>query len=301
MSGIAHRPGSNEWEVVVFTLGDQAFAINVNKTREILRWMGCRPVPKTAPALVGITTVRGVALQLLDLRQFLGIVSSLAIEETKVMIVEFNDVRLGFLVDSVERIYRINANDLDATLAGKYLGPWVLYVMKRDKRNILLLDYEAIVQATAPSVAERFLDATKLSGFKERVGDTSKFSILVADDSPLLRKQIQDALEMGGFERVKFARDGMEAFELLLERREKFDLLITDIEMPRMDGLTLLGHVRKDPDTTGIPVILFSSIMAEDVVARAGNMKVSAHVLKPDIYRLVECVADIYNENTEQN
>ena len=105
MSGNTPRAAAdNRWEVVVFTLGKEAFAINVNKTREILRWMGCRPVPKTSPAFVGITTVRGVALPLVDLRLFLGIDSPVPLEQTKVMIVEFNDVRLGFLVDAVERI-----------------------------------------------------------------------------------------------------------------------------------------------------------------------------------------------------
>ncbi|GHS94170.1 histidine kinase [Synergistales bacterium] len=293
----SHR--ANEWEVVVFMLGDQAFAINVNKTREILRWMGYRPVPETAPALVGITTVRGQALQLLDLRLFLGINSPVPIEETKVMIVEFNDVRLGFLVDSVERIYRINANDLDATLAGKYLGRWVLYVMKKDSRNVLLLDYEAIVQATAPSVAERNLDAEKLTVFKNKINDSDKFSILLADDSPLLRKQIEDALAMGGFDRVKLVRDGMEAYEALVERREKFNLLVTDIEMPRMDGITLLERIRNDTEIKDLPVILFSSITTEDIMSRVGNTKASGYVMKPDIYKLVEKVYEVYNSKIE--
>ncbi|MDR1048745.1 MAG: response regulator, partial [Synergistaceae bacterium] len=243
-----------------------------------------------------VTTVRGQVLQLLDLRRFLGIASPVPLEETKVMIVEFNDVRLGFLVDSVERIYRINTNDFDASLSGRYLGPWVLYVMKKDKRNVLLLDYEAIVQTAAPSVAERALDANKLGVFKDRVGDAGRFYILVADDSPLLRKQIQDALKMSGFEQVKFAFDGMEAHKILIERLERCDLLITDIEMPRMDGFTLLNAIRKDENVKNLPVLLFSSLMSEDVMSRAGLMKVDGHVLKPDIYKLVERVSEIYEK-----
>lgn len=290
----ASLSADNKWEVVVFSLGKDAFAINVNKTREILRWTGCRPVPHTAPAFVGITTVRGMTLPLIDLRLFLGIDSPVPMEQTKVMIVEFNDVRLGFLVDSVERIHRVSADDLDASLSDTCAGPWVLYVMKRDSRNILLLDYEAIVQATAPSVAERMLDEGKLEALHSRVGNAQNFRILVADDSPLLRQQVRDVLTRAGFERVVPVRDGGEAYELLLEKGEAFDLLISDIEMPRMDGLSLMEALRKDPRTQSMPIILFSSIMVRDLLARAESLGADAHILKPDVYGLAESVVAVY-------
>lgn len=105
---------SKKWEVVVFTLGKDAFAINVNKTREILRWTGCRPVPTKTPAFVGITTLRDALLPLIDLRIFLGINSTVPMANTKVMVVEFNDIKLGFLVDGVERIRQVNAEGLDS-------------------------------------------------------------------------------------------------------------------------------------------------------------------------------------------
>ncbi|NLL37692.1 MAG: chemotaxis protein CheV [Fretibacterium sp.] len=292
-------PTDNKWEVVVFTLGNEAFAINVNKTREILRWTGCRPVPKTSPAFVGITTVRGVALPLVDLRLFLGIESPLPLEETKVMVVEFNDVRLGFLVDAVERIHSVSANDLDSSLTGICLGPWVLYVMKRDSRNILLLDYEAIVQATSPSVADQMLDENLLESYREKLeGDVSRFRILVADDSPLLRQQLQDVLARSGFEHVHCALDGVEAYELLMDEGQRFDLLITDIEMPRLDGLSLIELLRKEPRTQSLPVILYSSIMVQGLLNRADSLNTYAHILKPDVYQLVESVVRLYNETT---
>nr|MBP6333767.1 purine-binding chemotaxis protein CheW [Aminivibrio sp.] len=124
--------GTNEWQVVVFFLGDQTFAINVDKTREILRWPGCRTIPESHPSMIGITSVRGEVLPLLDLRKHLAIPGTADLEQSKVIIAEFNEIKLGFVVDAVERIYRINSEELDSTLTGTFLGEYVLYVIKRD-------------------------------------------------------------------------------------------------------------------------------------------------------------------------
>ncbi|MBQ7264206.1 MAG: chemotaxis protein CheV [Synergistaceae bacterium] len=295
--GGSHVAG-RKWEVVIFTLGSEVFAINVNKTREILRWGGCRPVPTTTPAFVGIVTVRGAILPLIDLRVFLGIQSSVPLEDTKVMIVEFNDIRLGFLVDSVERIRQVSADDLDSSKMHGVAGKWVLYVMKKDERNILLLDYEAIIQATAPAVAENMFDKSKLDVYQRQIGQVEGFHILVADDSPLLRQQMCDILEQTGFTSVYPVKDGAEAHELLLVKGEQFHLLISDIEMPLMGGIELVEALRSDPRTAKMPVILFSSIMVKDLLDRVGHLNVR-HVLKPDIYKLVEDVLDIY-QNRER-
>ncbi|HRX25918.1 MAG TPA: chemotaxis protein CheW, partial [Aminivibrio sp.] len=87
--------GTNEWQVVVFFLGDQTFAINVDKTREILRWPGCRTIPESHPSMIGITSVRGEVLPLLDLRKHLAIPGNTDLEQSKVIIAEFNEIKLG--------------------------------------------------------------------------------------------------------------------------------------------------------------------------------------------------------------
>ncbi len=286
---------SRKWEVVIFTLGKEAFAINVNKTREILRWTGCRPVPTTTPAFVGITTVRETTLPLIDLRIFLGIQSAVPMNQTKVMIVEFNDIKLGFLVDGVERIRQVNADDLDASKMRGVSLKWVLYIVRKDARNILLLDYEAIIQETAPAVAKHMFDQSKLNAFHKVIGHVEDFHILVADDSPLLRQQTCDVLKQSGFLSVYPVKDGAEARELLLGKSENFDLLVSDIEMPMLDGVSLVEALRQDKRTVDMPVILFSSIMVKDVLDRAEQLKI-IHVLKPDIYKLVEEVSKLYKE-----
>ena len=286
---------SRKWEVVVFTLGKDAFAINVNKTREILRWTGCRPIPTKTPAFVGITTLRDALLPLIDLRIFLGIHSPVPMNQTKVMVVEFNDIKLGFLVDGVERIRQVNAEDLDSSKMRGVSLKWVLYIIKRDERNILLLDYEAIIQETAPAVAEHMFDQNKLSSYQDQLGQVEDFHILVADDSPLLRQQTCDVLKQSGFLSIYPVKDGVEAKKLLLDQGENFDLLISDIEMPLLDGLSLVETLREDSRTSNMPVILFSSIMVKDLLDRAELLKI-VHVLKPDVYKLVESVMKIYKE-----
>lgn len=286
---------SRKWEVVVFTLGTDAFAINVNKTREILRWTGCRPVPTKTPAFIGITTLRDALIPLIDLRIFLGIKSPVPMSQTKVMVVEFNDIKLGFLVDAVERIRQVNAEDLDSSKMRGVSLKWVLYIIKRDERNILLLDYEAIIQETAPAVAEHMFDQTKLSAYHKEIGHVEDFHILVADDSPLLRQQTCDVLKQSGFSSIYPVKDGVEARKLLLDQGENFDLLVSDIEMPLLDGLSLVETLRQDSRTSDMPVILFSSIMVKDLLDRAESLKI-VHVLKPDVYKLVEAVMKIYHD-----
>ncbi len=292
--------GTNEWQVVVFFLGDQPFAINVDKTREILRWPGVRVIPDTADALIGITSVRGEILPLVDLRRFLGIKPVAEMEHSKVVIAEFNAVKLGFVVDAVERIYRINSEDLDSSLTGKYLGEWILYVIKRDSRNVLLLDYEAIVQNISPqlSMQSRF-DSVKVKNLIQGIGDPADYRIIVAEDSPLIRKQIKDTLTAGGFVNLVLCSDGKEAYDILMKGDQRFDLLVTDVEMPRLDGLALTRRVKENPLTRDIPIIVFSSIMAQDIKVKAASVGAKYQITKPEISQLVEYVVKIIKEEHE--
>ena len=211
------------------------------------------------------------------------------------MIVEFNDIKLGFLVDKVERIRQVNAEDLDSSKMRGVSLKWVLYIIKRDERNILLLDYEAIIQETAPAVAEHMFDQGKLSTYQKQLGHVEDFHILVADDSPLLRQQTCDVLKQSGFSSIYPVKDGVEAKKLLLDQGENFDLLVSDIEMPLLDGVSLVETLRGDSRTENMPVILFSSIMVKDLLERAESLNIT-HVLKPNVYALVEAVMKIYQE-----
>jgi two-component system chemotaxis response regulator CheV len=289
--------GTNEWQVVVFMLGNQPFAINVDKTREILRWTGVRPVPKSHPAMRGITTIRGEVIPLVDLRIYLNIESPLPDEQSKIIVAEFNRMKLGFVVDAVDRIYRISAEELDSSLTGTFLGENALYVIKRDGRNILLLDYERIVQIVNPQMAEFFkMDSEHAKKVTSVLGDPNSYKILVAEDSPLIRRLIQDALAEGGFHNVELVGHGKAAWDRLNDEDDHFDLLITDIEMPKMDGLALTRLVKESPMLKDLPVVVFSSIVADDIKRKAQSVGADAQISKPEIPFMVETVARILKE-----
>ena len=293
--------GTNEWQVVVFFLGDQTFAINVDKTREILRWPGCRTIPESHPSMIGITSVRGEVLPLLDLRIHLGIEAKAPLDSSKVIIAEFNEIKLGFVVDAVERIYRINSEELDSTLTGTFLGEYVLYVIKRDERNVLLLDYEAIVQMVNPTLSQRYtIDVAKTAELTSPLGDLEQYRILVAEDSPLIRKQIADVLGQGGFHNLVLTSDGKEAWDKLNTLGEHYDLLITDVEMPRLDGLALTRRVKEHNDLKKIPIVVFSSIMAQDIKIKAASVGAEAQITKPEIPDMVEHVCRLLLANKEK-
>lgn len=292
--------GTNEWQVVVFTLGDQSFAINVDKTREILRWTGVRPVPQSHPAMLGITTVRGEVIPLIDLRIYLNITPAVPLEQSKIIVTEFNQMKLGFVVDGVERIYRIHSEELDATLTGTFLGENVLYVIKRDERNILLLDYERIVQVVNPQLAGQYqVDSTRMHGAVSDLGDLDQYKILVVEDSPLIRKMIQDVLAKGGIHNVEAVSHGKAAWDRLCDEGEAFDLVITDIEMPKMDGLALTKKIKEDERLRNIPVIVFSSIMADDIKKKAQSVGADGQITKPEIEQLIAKVGELLRKRRE--
>lgn len=290
--------GTNEWQVVVFLLGNQYFAINVDKTREILRWPGARDVPQTHAAMRGITTIRGEVIPLIDLRVYLDIEPSVDLENSKLIVAEFNRMKLGFVVDAVDRIYRINSDELDASLTGTFLGENSLYVIKREGRNILLLDYERIVQVVNPALADEFkLEDNYSVDVKSKLGDPDAYKILVAEDSPLIRKLIQGALAAGGFHNLEMVGHGKAAWDRLVEDGDDFDILLTDIEMPKLDGLTLTRRVKEDPKLSHIPIIVFSSVMADDIKRKAASIGADAQITKPEMHKLLETVIELLEKS----
>jgi len=271
--------GTNEWEVVVFRLSDHYFAINVDKVREIIRYREPTPMPMSHPAMKGIIEVRGNVIPILDLRAYYGFEGEG--KGAHIIISEFSMMKVGFLVDEVDRIYRIRASDLDDTLTNTAFGsPTVLYVIKREGRNVMLLDFERIAVDVAPHLAMR---AVRASHVKEREGKR----ILVAEDSPVIGQMILDSLRSGGYAHAVWVRNGQEALDLL-RGGERFDLLITDIEMPVMDGLALTKSVKSDRELSGLPVVVFSSIITEDIARKCKSAGADDYIAKPQIERLAE-------------
>ncbi len=273
--------GTNEWEIVVFRLGKNYFAINVDKVREIIKFREPTAIPGSHPAVRGVIEVRGEVLPLLDLRIYYGLPCN--DERSNIIVAEFNKMKVGFVVDSVDRIYRISATELDDTLTNtEFNSPTVLYIIKRDNRNIMLLDFERIVVDIAPNLAMQVKEAQVLPKRQEKV-------IMIVEDSPLIREMIEGSLKSGGYKNIIVTKNGKEALDLL-KSGTKVDLIITDIEMPQMDGLALTKTIKEDENLKHIPVIVFSSIVSEEISRKCDTVGADEKITKPEIDRLVETV-----------
>lgn len=293
------KTGGDEliWQVVAFTLGEQLFAVNVNKTREILRWQSIRPLPESHRALLGVATIRGEVIPVIDLGGFLGIESEVPKEDKKLIVTEFEGTKAGFAVDGVRRIFNITSSQLDSTLTGSFMSENLLYVIKMEEENILMLDFERILQAVNPSLSRRMAAGRgTVEAITRSVGDASSYRILLAEDSPLMAEMIKGALEEGGFTRFDSVPDGKKALTRLLAAEEDgrpYHLLVSDVEMPVMDGLTLVRNLRSDSKLQRLPVVMFSSILTETMRKKAKEAGSNAEVSKPEIDTLLERVCQL--------
>ncbi len=143
------KQGETMMQMVIFELGEQVFAADVSSVREIIRLEEVRAIPQTPAALLGVSTIRGEILPVIDLAEFLKIESSLSVDQKKLIILEFGEqgIRTGIAVDNVRRIYNVSEKQLDATLKGTFLGENLICVIKQEGENILMPDFQKIIEA----------------------------------------------------------------------------------------------------------------------------------------------------------
>ncbi|MEA3508548.1 MAG: chemotaxis protein CheW, partial [Synergistota bacterium] len=136
-------------QVVVFEIGDQPFAVNVESVREIIRWQGVREIPQTPRSLMGVSTIRGEVLPVIDLAAFFEIQDSIPAEQKILIVLEMgeNGLRTGVAVDSVKRIFSITTEQMDSTLKGAFIGENLHCVVKHGEINVLMPDFERIINA----------------------------------------------------------------------------------------------------------------------------------------------------------
>lgn len=141
--------GKDLRQVVVFELGDQVFAADVGNVREIIRLENVRPIPQTPKALLGVSTIRGEILPVIDLAVYLRVGSDLPVNQKKLMVLEFEGLksRTGVAVDNVRRIYNVSEKQLDYSLRGSFMGENLTCVIKQEGENILMPDFRKIIEA----------------------------------------------------------------------------------------------------------------------------------------------------------
>ena len=288
--GILLESGTNELEIVEFEVANNKFGINVIKVKEIIQPMNVTFIPHVHPHVEGIIQLRGEVLPVVDMLKVLGIPNAQRNPQQKYIVAEFNKQRVVFHVDNVTQIHRISWNQIEKP-SDMYQGgtSQVIGVIKHNDEMILLLDFERIMVDINPASSIN-IEAVKKLGKRER----SEKKVIIAEDSPLLRKLLFDTMQEAGYVNLDFFENGRDAYEYLeaLVKADKnienhVQLVVTDIEMPQMDGHHLTKKIKSHPNLRKLPVIIFSSLITDDLRHKGEEVGAEEQISKPEIAELI--------------
>ena len=288
-SKILLENGTNELEILEFKLGENSYGINVAKIREIITYQPVTPVPNSHPSVEGIFMPRDKMITAISLKNALQMGDD-EDQEGLFIITNFNKLDVAFHVDRVMGIHRVNWTEIirpDATVNNEVEGVST-GIVKFDDRLVIILDFEKIVADISPETGLR-MNQIEALGARER----SSVPIVIAEDSHLLNKLIFDALTAAGYDNITRTEDGLQAWNYICDARdsgtlsEKVQLVITDIEMPQMDGHRLTHLIKTDDGLKDIPVIIFSSLVNEEMRIKGEQLGADAQLSKPEIGNLV--------------
>ncbi|NLY79354.1 MAG: chemotaxis protein CheV [Lysinibacillus sp.] len=288
--GILLESGTNELEIVEFEVANNKFGINVIKVKEIIQPLPVTFIPHAHPHVEGIVQLRGEVLPVVDMLKVLGIPNATYSEQQKYIVAEFNQQKVVFHVDNVTQIHRISWNQIEKP-SDMYQGGanQVIGVIKINETMILLLDFEKIMLDINPESGIN-VDSVKKLGKRER----SEKKIVIAEDSPLLRKLLNDTFVEAGYVNLEFFENGKDAYdylEHLLSTEEditkKVQLVVTDIEMPQMDGHHLTKKIKTHPEFRKLPVVIFSSLITDDLRHKGEQVGADDQISKPEIADLI--------------
>lgn len=266
--GILLESGTNELEVLEFKIGEKYYGINVMKVREVLNRQRVTSLPGNHPAIDGILKIREDVLLQINLIKYLEEEDG---ENDKIIVTEFNIQKLAFRVSDVSKIERISWKDVD-TIKEFHENVPVTGVVKYPDRMVLILDFETIVASILPN--ETAIDY-------ESIGRLANARLAIADDSNFILEMINNFLSKGGYQDIKCFHNGQEALEYLEKNPHSIDVLITDIEMPQMDGLTLCKRIKENKNTSHITVMLYSSLITNELKHKGLSVGADYQVNKP--------------------
>lgn len=289
-TGILLESGTNELEILEFRVGANFYGINVAKVREIIPYKKPTPIPNAHEFIEGIYMPRDEIITIVDLVKNLNLSDSDTPANDMLIVTNFNHLNVAFHVHAVIGITRVSWADIskpDATLNGAGEGI-ATGIIKLNGKLIVILDFEKIVSDISPETGLKVSDIDSL-GERSR----NNLPIMIAEDSALLSKLICDSLRKAGYVNVEVTMDGQEAWDRLSAYKDegtleqKVKLLITDIEMPRMDGHRLTKLVKSTPGFEKIPVIIFSSLVNDEMRRKGESLGADAQLSKPEIGNLV--------------
>lgn len=289
-TNILLESGTNEFELVEFLVGDVHYGINVAKVREIVKPLKVTKMPETHPCVDGVIELRGRVMPLVNLGKRLE-AEHFEDRETHIIICEFNQTFVGFLVNSVARIHRISWNDLESVPESTN-AEIVTGIIKMSDKLIILLDFERILAEVSPETSKKlnFVPDVKDEEAQKRSAKT----IIMAEDSKLLRELLEGTLRTAGYTNLLVCENGKDAWNKLAEFAaqpepiEQFvQLVITDIEMPQMDGHHLLKRIKENDRLQVLPVVIFSSLINDEMRRKGAGLGAASQITKPEIETLI--------------
>ncbi len=305
IDGRTKLAGTNKLEILLFTLGTdtrsgrrETYGINVFKVREVMRVPEITRPPELPPSVEGMVSLRGQLVPIVDLVRYTGVQTD---AKPEVMIVtEYNGHTQGFLVEAVDTILRLDWASIRVPpeMFSSHMGGLVTAVTELpDGRLVMLMDVEKILAETTSSYEDETIFAqVKPVAMENR-------TIFFCDDSPIARKQIERTLQAMGVN-YHFATNGKNAWEHLKKMAEQAEtanipltdlvqLVLTDVEMPEMDGYILTKNIKADPRFHGIPVIMHSSLSGMSNQQLGRSVGVDEYVSKFEPQRLSETLTRI--------
>jgi len=297
--------GTNEMEIIEFYLGTQSFGINVQKLKEIIPFddAAVTVIPGSASGMLGTLLLRGSTIPLIDLKAHMAQREQVLDGEVRrvVLICEFNDRVNGFKVDGVNMIHRVSWSDVQpmATFIDQY-RPRFTGSISIEGREILIVDLEHIVAEFDPESALDYEAEIHSAEMAEKVPHSrQQMKLMLAEDSSLIRAGIERVLKGSSYSNLEAFVDGEACYKRIMAVKQQaadegramteyLNLLITDIEMPKMDGLTLCKRIKDDPALKDVKVILFSSLINEQMAIKCDSVGADGYATKPQIPYLVQ-------------
>ncbi len=283
--------GTNELEIVEFKICDEIFGINVAKVLEIMLYCPVKKMPNAHAFVEGVFKPRNDVITVVDLAQYLQLPPSPTPDHDLFIVTSFNSQVIAFHIHQITGIDRISWENIkkpDKVIYGGDEGT-ATGIAEYDGRLITILDFEKIIAEICPDTGIQIENVKQ-----EHVPERAEKAILIAEDSMLLSKMIVECLHRAGYTRTIKCDDGQEAWDRLCffkdnarPLHEQVDLIVTDIEMPQMDGHRLTKLVKEDKELKDLPVIIFSSLINDAMRIKGQQLGADAQVTKPEINKLV--------------
>lgn len=294
-TNILLESGTNELELLEFQVGENNFGINISKVVEILINQDVTPVPNAPAEVEGVFIPRDKLISVIDLHKVVHVEHTKS-EKEMFIICEFNQMHVAFHVTNVKGIQRISWSDISDPPAvsngdGNSAAGLSTGVAKIDGKIIIILDFEKIVSLLNRDAG---LDTHGLDKIQKPNAVVGSKHIVVADDSKFLNKMITDSLSNIGFHNIVSFGNGQDAWNYISSFRDKGDdvtdfisCVISDIEMPKMDGHRLTKLIKDDAVLKKIPVLLFSSLINDQMVKKGKSVGADGQFSKPQIKDLI--------------